>query len=223
MATRARIEAEDRCDGHGCFVCRLPREVREPLARDLFRVAFPTRTTLAHEGEPADRLFAVCAGSLRLLSYREDGRAQVLAAIRPGGLVGLQTALLSTPLPFSLESREPTTAWVMPWVAVRRLLAERPQLWPRFARAAAVRYHETLDELKKSPFARLVHLLLGDGADNGAAGVRMTEQELGEAVGLSARSVRRHLARLREAGLVARRGRRLHVVDPARLSRLAVA
>lgn len=219
MGISERAPEQGRSTGT-CFVCGLSPEMRRRLEPHIFRIDYPARATLAYEGEPADRLIAVCRGSLRLLSYREDGRAQVLSVARAGGLVGLHTSLLARPLPFSVESREPTTAWVMPWATIRAQLADLPELWSRLAYAAAVRYHEALTEQKRPPFLRLVHLLLADG-DGGSLG--MTEQELGEAVGLSERSVRRHLARLRERGLVTRRGNRLHVVDVAGLSRLAAA
>lgn len=211
------------CRGQACFVCGLSAEIRLRLERHTFRLDYPARATLAYEGEPADRLIAVCTGSLRLLSHREDGRTQVLSVTHAGGLVGLHSALLARPLPFSVESREPTTAWVMPWRAVRAQLVDLPELWPRLALAAAVRHHETLTELKRSPFLRLVHLLLNATRRSVEVGIGMTEVEIGEAVGLSERSVRRHLARLRDRGLVTRRGNRLHVVDVAGLSRLAAA
>jgi CRP/FNR family transcriptional regulator len=214
------------CSDSPCFLCSLPEDVRQRLDRSSFAADYPPHTLLAHEGDPADRLIAVCRGSLRLLSYGEEGRARVLSVARGGSLVGLHAALLGQPLPFTAEVQEPTRAWLLPWEALQAVLAGEPKLWQRLAREAAACYQETLDALKRPPFERLVHLLLttagrGEARRGGRATVAMTERQIGEAVGLSARSIRRHLARLRERGLVARRGGRLQVLDADGLRRAA--
>jgi CRP-like cAMP-binding protein len=233
VLSRQRPLGSCRSD-RGCFLCSLPEPSRRRLDGAAVRAEYPARALVLQEGEPAERVIAVCRGSLRLLSYGADGPARVVAVAGAGRLVGAETALLRRPFPYSAETQERTSAWSIHWRALERLAGEDPRLWALIAREMAVDYEQALDLMKRPPFGRLVHLLLSGMAEDaeqprrrtGAPGepsprsLAMTEQEMGELVGLSERSVRRHLARFRQRGLVKRRGASLVVVDDRGLRRL---
>lgn len=231
MTMRARGRPLGSCPpGRGCFLCALPEAARRRLDGAAFRAEYPARALVLQQGEPAERVVAICRGSLRLLSYGADGPGRVVAMPGAGRLVGVESALLRRRFPFSAETREPTSAWSIHWPSLERLAGEDPRLWARIAQEMAEDYEQTLDLMKRPPLCRLVHLLLNGTAEDGGQprrrtgepglrGLAMTEQEMGELVGLSERSVRRHLTRFRQGGLVKRRGSSLFVVDHGGLRR----
>src|SRR6202166_4823005 len=66
-------------------------EVRE-LQRLAARVHFHTGKTIFSEGEPADTVFGLSLGVVRLYKLLPDGRRQVLAFALPGDFLGMPLA-----------------------------------------------------------------------------------------------------------------------------------
>lgn len=178
-------------------------------------VHYPAGTTVLHEGDPSDRIVAVCRGSIRLLCYNDQGNARTLMTGRSGEMIGLSSLLAGRPFPYCAETTEPSVVRLVPGKAFLAQLDRDPALWKLIASREAQALHHVFDEMKRSPYRRLLRLLLAAGGP-----LNMTEQQLGETIGVSDRSVRRHLSRLKADGLVARGRRGWRLLDRPRLIHL---
>ncbi len=87
------LEADHPCAGcavRACAVCADLDSVELRGFRGLGRAleAGPGQA-IFHEGDPADRVFTVTRGTVRLSKLLPDGRRQVTGFVSPGGFLGL--------------------------------------------------------------------------------------------------------------------------------------
>jgi CRP/FNR family transcriptional regulator, cyclic AMP receptor protein len=163
---------------------------------DIARVhPYPKGNILFYDGEPADAVFVVLSGRVKISFISEEGREVVLAVIRPGGTVGLLgalaeparhvgTAIIISDAHLARISRDAYLAWFD-----RNAHLHRAVLGD-FARMLAHAYHkigrQALYPVKQRLLAALVDIARADGS--GAGGdevefVRPTHQELADMIG----------------------------------------
>jgi CRP/FNR family transcriptional regulator len=78
------------CNVRHLAVCSVlsPRELDE-LRGFMTTVELPGRRTVIYEGDPADHLFIVSAGAVKLYKLLADGRRQITGFLYPGDFLGL--------------------------------------------------------------------------------------------------------------------------------------
>lgn len=163
---------------------------------DIARVhPYPKGNILFYDGEPADAVFVVLSGRVKISFISEEGREVVLAVIRPGGTVGLLgalaeparhvgTAIIISDAHLARISRDAYLAWFDRNAHLHRAVVGD------FARMLAHAYHkigrQALFPVKQRLLAALVDIARADGS--GAGGdevefVRPTHQELADMIG----------------------------------------
>lgn len=179
------------------------------------------------EGEPARGLFVITEGRVKLSRLSPAGREQVLhvegagaslgevPVFDGGGYVATAVALTAARLLFverqalfALCRRRPDVALGIIAVLARRL-----------RRFAALIEDLSLRDVTE----RLAGFLLAEASRAGADGVFEigTQDEVAARLGTVRELVSRSLVRLTRAGLIARSNRRVRLLDPARVRRLA--
>jgi CRP/FNR family transcriptional regulator len=197
----------------------------EQLARirgQLRERRFARQRRLFFEGEPAESLWLLRRGQVRLYKASVSGRVTTLETLEPGQIFGAISALDQEIYPASAEAVTEGAAWCLPRSTLLRLLAEQPQLGVEVLRIVSSRLHEAHERLRSFAHdpapARLARALL-EATRGGEA--HITRRALAEAAGTTVETAIRVMRRFEREGLLRGEVGLLHVVDPAALRRLA--
>lgn len=174
-------------------------------------------------GDPPDGLYAVLSGSVLIGSSNALGKAAVLARLGAGqwfGELGL----------FDHESRshdaytdEACLLWHATQAGMLALLAQQPEMWPALGRLLAGKTRKLMAGLHQhtlmSSAGRLAQrmLLLADGQPS----LRLSQEALASAVGLSRQTCNALLQQLAEHQLIQLNRNSITLLDPAGLARIS--
>jgi CRP-like cAMP-binding protein len=186
-------------------------------------------TVVVEEGQPSNELFIVQKGWLQSSVFLGDGGRQIMRIGLPGDVLGLPalafdeapetiTALTDTILcPFSRErlarlfGDHPRLAALLFTVTV----AERTALADRLASVGRTPARARVAALLCDIFARL---RLAGGSDAEMVHVPLTQEEIGDATGLTAVHVNRMIRFLVDENIIERSGNSMRLMDAARLA-----
>lgn len=184
--------------------------------------SFARHRALFFEGEPAESLWVLRRGRVRLYKASPSGRVTTLESLGPGQLFGAVSALDEEVYPASAEGVTGGTAWCLPRSTFLRLLGEDPQLGLEVLRIVSGRLHEAHERMRSLAHdaapARLARALL-DASSEGEAHV--TRRALAEAAGTTVETAIRVLRRFEREGLLHGEVGLLRIVDSAALRRVA--
>jgi len=94
-------QSSDACDGCGPrqkgFFCNLPPEAFAVLQSIRVSHAYQRGSTLFMEGQPANGVFLLCEGHVKLSTYSEDGKAIILRISEPGEILGVSAVISGKP------------------------------------------------------------------------------------------------------------------------------
>lgn len=223
----------DECAVQSSF-CPLVNGVREPFEQLKTSVRFRTAEIAFREADPCRTVFVVCAGRLKLVTSSKEGRLLLLRFAEPGEILGLAEAMLGgSPYECSAIAVEPSVLALVPRDTFLRFVASYPQVACRITFALSQQYYIAQQEEKflgrgDSSAIRLAHLLLqwsqhrGRAAEDGLhIALRVTHNDLAQAIGSTRETVTRILSDLSQRGIVARTAKEIVIRSPAELTRLA--
>lgn len=187
---------------------------------------------LRPEQAAARELYIVRSGWLYSSLLMADGRRQVFSLHLPGEFAG-SAALAFERAPFALVAVTDAVVAVIDKLAIRSLFEHQPRLAMLLAmlgQAERVALYDRLASIgRTSAKARvaalicdILHRLRGAG-ESVKDGVPMplTQEEIGDATGLTAVHVNRMMRRLADEGLIARTNGRIRILDEAGLAAIA--
>ncbi len=191
-------------------------------------------TELFAQDEPNDDVFTVVEGWVSLHHILEDGRRQILEFLLPGDICGF-APLTGGAAPHAAEALTDVTVTTLPRSQFASLLAADSDyavaIVGRLSETISSAHEAMVDIGRRSAIKAVAHLLFRldrrireiSGAAAGAiVEFPPTQEQLSDALGLSAAHVCRTLRILREHGILSLRRHRLQVHDPAALSRILV-
>jgi CRP/FNR family transcriptional regulator len=189
----------------------------DQLARASSVREYRAKAVLYRAGDVPDGLYVVMSG--RVIVRRETAsRSEMLHTERAGGVLGEIPVFGGGRFPATATALEPTACCYLPTAVVERLLRDEPS-FARFAlQRMAVRAQSLLrriDELTASTVtARLAAFVAARATESGASDFTLgvTQQELAAELGTAREVIVRGIARLIEAGAIARAGRSRFVV-----------
>jgi CRP-like cAMP-binding protein len=204
----------------------LPGPIRDRLVSSANLLAVPAGTLLHREGDEAAHLELVVSGLLRVYVTALDGRTLTVRYCRPGSILGAVT-LFASPfsMPASVQAVTGAEILSMSAPSVKRAV-ERDVI---FARALidelSERVMSFIAEIPGSAFATVRqrvarHLLdLATATQRGPAlTVKISQQELADAVGSVREVVVRTLRELREQEYIETGRNGITLLDPQRLA-----
>jgi CRP/FNR family transcriptional regulator, anaerobic regulatory protein len=187
---------------------------------------------LRAEQSPSRELFAVKKGWLFSSMLLSDGNRQILSLHLPGDLAG-DVGLPWDQAPFTLTAATDAVVRVIEKAALRRLFDHQPRLGLliyALAQAERVALADRLASVgRTSARARVAALICdiqrrlrasGESLADGMP-LPLTQEEIGDATGLTAVHVNRMMRQLAEEGLIARTNGRVRVLDEDRLAGVA--
>ncbi len=206
----------------------------EPERRQLDRLLdFPRRSYRAHEvivaeGAKVRDVHLVLSGMAARSKALANGERQLMAFLIPGDLCDVEVFILDA-MDHDIVALADTTCVLIPSGVMEDLLTQSSRLtramwWSTMLDSAVLR-EWMVGHGRRGASERLAHLfyellvrhrLIGAAGDN-TLSLPMTQEELGDATGLTAVHVNRVLQELRAEGLVEWRDKILTVVDPERL------
>jgi CRP/FNR family transcriptional regulator len=166
------------------------------------------------EGDPAESLFNVLSGAVRLVKLLPDGRRQITGFLLPGAFLGI--ALNST-YAYSAEAIVDTKLCRFGRREAEGLLKDMPSLEHRLLGEAANELVAAQDQMlllgRKTAKERLASFLVGlsrnakrHGFVDNPVPLPMSRTDIADFLGLTTETVSRTFTRLRQATIVALEG-----------------
>lgn len=187
---------------------------------------------LIRAGEPCRRIFQLMEGWAFLQILFRDGRRQILNFALPGAILGLHSAPDGVAT-YGVEAL--TDIVVAPYhVTVPQLWQNHPNIGPQLARALSRDVGLAFDHIasigRLSAQERVARLLIelfirqrmhwpGHRGDD--LYLPLTQEHIGDAMGLTGVHVNRMLSELRKKGIIQFHYRHLQIMDPDQLMELA--
>lgn len=210
-AERRRDNACDRCGARAFSVCGSLDDAElgrlDALAE---HIVLAPGQALIREGDPADTVFNITSGSVRVYKLLADGRRQITGFLFAGDFLGLATG---DTFVFSAEAIEPATACRFRKSEYRALIRETPSLEAALLERAnhelAAAQNQMLLLGRKTALERIATFLLElpshdpvRAAPAGQVHLPMTRSEIADYLGLTIETVSRVLTRLKTRGVV---------------------
>ena len=187
------------------------------------RISFAAGAVVHEASAPADRVFLIESGEIRRLQTSPDGSRRLLDILGPGDWFGPEAVGRLSVYGSQAAAMTDAVVWVASADKVLEALPRHPQASLQIIRQLADRLNVATEEASHLVFddtrRRLVKALLkfsrsaaatvtGDGVI-----LRMTHEQLGQAVGAARETVSLTLTQLRQANLL-RTGRNQLAFDP---------
>lgn len=186
----------------------------EALARTVTERRYRPGQFLAYEGQPAEALFVVGEGRVRLARTAPDGREQVLAVIGHGEVFNMEPLLDGGPTAVTARAMSPVTCLLLPGIALQPLIRQFPDLALVLMRQMAEQLREQTALIEDLGFrsvrARLARLLVNEAASGTAM---LTQAELAARAGTVREIVGRTLRQMAEEHLVELKRGQVIVLD----------
>ncbi|MHC9418589.1 Crp/Fnr family transcriptional regulator [Sphingomonas citri] len=188
--------------------------------------------TLVRENERSTELYALKSGMLIAFVLLDDGSRQILRFIFPGDLTGMAVIAFGK-APHALLALADSVVVPIDRTQVADIVFRFPRVALALAALEQVERATLTDRLaglgRMSARARVAAVLLDlrdrirrqDENTGDTFALGLTQEEIGDATGLTAVHVNRMLRQLEEQGLIARSGGRVTLLDEARLMRSA--
>jgi CRP/FNR family transcriptional regulator, cyclic AMP receptor protein len=197
---------------HPLFGQLAPEEL-ERLVAYMRLVRQPARTVLFRKGDPGTHMVVVVRGRIKVCTHSEDGKELVLNLINPGEVVG-EIALLDG----SDRTADAVTLTDSDLLILERrdfipFLQRHPDSCMRLFAVLCDRLRKTSELLEEALFLegssrlakRLVHLaeIFGKPVPGGVKiDISLSQQQLGNMVGMSRESMNKQLKQWRQDGLI---------------------
>ena len=183
------------------------------LARMARIVSHPARHTVFQEGEPGDYLLVVMQGRVKVTLMSQEGKEAILSILEPGDVFGEMALLDGEPRSATVTTKE-KCVFLLLW---RRdflpFLEHNPRITLKLLAALSRKLRATNEVVGGLSFlnlpARLARILMNLGQQYGkltaegiVIGIKLSQEELGNLVGVSRESVNRQIRVWMEGGVL---------------------
>jgi len=183
---------------------------------------FERQKVLYFEGQPAEYLWVIGSGEVRLYKSSASGRVTTLEVLKPGEMFGAVSSLDQDHYTASAEGVSSGVAWRLPRPTVLKVIGEEPALAVDILVVTSRRLRDAHERLRSfatdAAPARLARALLRATREGQA---RVTRRALAEASGTTVETAIRVLRRFEREGLIAGKVGLVQVVDEPALLRVA--
>jgi CRP-like cAMP-binding protein len=192
----------------------------------------PPNHNLVREGDTTTDCCVLLSGYACRYKTTSSGGRQIVSFHVPGDILDLQHLLLSRADHNVQTITEATFAWV-PAAELRRIAQDRPALaqalWRDTLIDASIFREWVLNVGRRDAKSRIAHMLCEFAARREQAGLGsperfelpMTQEQIGDATGLTSVHVNRMLHELASDGVIVRNKREVEISDWARMCRVA--
>ncbi len=191
-------------------------------------VTLPAGSTVFLQGDPADAVYLLATGAVKVTKEFRDGRSATIRHVHAGETFG-ESVLYNETYPASTETMEPEPSLLYRFDtrALRALMLAEPELALRIIATMAhllVMLNQRVEELLLPVPARLARYLLELCSEQGSptlCRLPVAKHELAARLGTVPETLSRTLNRFVAGGLIAVHGTSFEILNRATLERLA--
>lgn len=197
----------------------LDEAIRDELRRTSGVRSYAAGQIVQQRGAKADGFYVLESGSVSVGQFLPDGEFRAAALLGPGDSWGELAMFASKPRVVDAIAREDCVIRHVPSDIFQALLAQHPDAALKLLAALSAQLQEMLDLMagirRGSARPRIAGLLANlAGTAIRPATVAITQEELGELLGLTRMTVNTELKVLESEGLITRRYRKIEIGDP---------
>jgi len=184
------------------------------------------------EEDPANQVFVICRGQVKLSCVSKEGRTLNLKIAVSGEVLGLSAVISGSPFEVTAETMAPTDVSLIPRDDFLAFIRSHGEASLHAAHSLAAEYKSALSgarslALSGSVAGRVARLLLDWG--NAASSDRhetwfnmdLTHEDLADFAGATRETITRTLGRFQKDKLIQIRGVTVHILLPQKLADLA--
>jgi len=213
------------------YFCDLAPEALDQLCRYAKHTVLKRGTTLFAKDDPGNSLYVVISGSVKISISSPDGRNAILNFAGPGELFGEMALLDGHPRSADATANTNCEIFVIDRRDFLPFLSSQPTLAMKFIKLLCARVRQTSDQVEQLILqdlpGRLASALLGlterRKLDAERSTITITQQEIGEMVGMTRESINKQLRAWALRGWVRLEHGAIEVLDAAALRELALA
>ncbi|OGO18639.1 MAG: hypothetical protein A2Z15_05510 [Chloroflexi bacterium RBG_16_50_11] len=161
---------------------------------------------LLAEGEPADTLYFVAEGAVKVFKTSAEGKEQILRIVRPGESFNDVPVLGGGASLVSAEAMGPVVLYGIKKSDLEKIVREHPQAALNVIQVLSKRVVELISLVEDLSFrhvtSRVAKMLLEYAGDNSVDRPHLTQQEMAAMIGTAREMVGRSLKSLEEDGAI---------------------
>jgi CRP/FNR family transcriptional regulator len=169
------------------------------------------------EGEPAEALFFVASGVVKVFKTSAEGKEQILTLVRPGESFNDVPLFDDGPNPASAEAMGAVTLYGLRKSDLNDILHDYPQVAMNIIKVLAERVRQLVSLVEDLSFRHVIgrvgRILLENAGEGTALKQRLTQQEMAAMAGTVREVVARSLKSLEEEGVIRLERQRIVITD----------
>jgi len=172
---------------------------------------------ILYEDEPAETLFSVVSGAVKIFKTSADGKEQILNIVRPGESFNDAPVLDEGNNMASAQAMSTVVLYELKRTDFKALLKDQPQIALNTIRVLAEQVRRLVLLVEDLSFrhviGRVARILLENIGDEGSLEQRLTQQEMAAMAGTVREVVGRSLKALEDEGVIRMDRHRIIIVD----------
>jgi CRP-like cAMP-binding protein len=208
------------------FFKSLPPPIFERLVSNGRVVEIEPEQTLFRSGDPAEAMFAVLRGLVKLSITGRDGTEAIVEIFHVGTSFAEALAFRRDNYPVTATALVPSRVFVVPNQTIQQAIADNPDAFGAILGATYEHLHKLVRQIERlksnSGLERVAHFILAStppGGDTGVVQIPYKKHILASLLGMKPETLSRSFARLKPYG-VATEGRQILLKDRKALKRL---
>jgi len=180
---------------------------------------------VALEGEPAEALFFVANGAVKVFKTSPEGKEQILTIVRPGESFNDVPIFDDGPNPASAQAMVDGLVYGIASDNIGDIMRDHPRFADNIIKVLAQRVRQLVDLVEDLSFrhvlSRVAKILLEYGIETAEPRPRLTQQEIAAMAGTAREVVGRSLKSLEESSVIRVEHHRVVISDKDALRQLA--
>jgi CRP/FNR family transcriptional regulator, cyclic AMP receptor protein len=184
-------------------------------------VNLPKHAKLLEEGQLPEGIFVLLKGSVKLLVSLRGGKTLILRVVQSGEVLGLSAMMSSKPAEYTAETLSPTQFLYVPRKDFLGLLGMHPEICISVVEVLSHQLREAVNMIHYSSGSQpaveklgdLLELWIAEIGETTERGIELrlplTQEEIGQMIGVSRETVSRLLAEFEEEGILELEGSRI--------------
>jgi len=199
----------------------------ESVRQLIFEKTAERGTVIVFEDEPAEALFFVTSGAVKVFKTSVEGKEQILNIVRPGESFNDVPIFDDGPTPASAQAMGPVTLYGISKDRLKAALKDRPQVALNIIKVLAERVRQLVTLVEDLSFkhviSRVAKILLEYAGDETGPRPRLTQQEMAAMAGTAREVVARSLKSLEKKDTIRLERHRIIITDKSALQRVAAS
>lgn len=197
----------------------------DSIGKYVFEKKAERNEILLFEGEPAEALYFLVEGAVKIFKTSTDGKEQIFHIIRPGESFNDVPVFTGGINLISAEAMGAIVLNIVNKSDVESILREYPQVAFNIIRVLSTRVQELVDLVEDFSFrrvtGRVAKMLLEYAGDGAGERPRLTQQEMAAMIGTAREMVGRSLKTLEDGGTIRMDRNRIIITDQNALKEIA--